>query len=495
MLRRSTHLQRAATLGVVTVLVMGTAAIGADDAGSARAGLFESTWPTGRSDQWRTGAAQGAGLPADFDPTSLVAATAPLPPVPMWGVTDTADAIFVLGGSPYLIDLFSNASLDDGGVSPAQDRFAVTAAVSATVAPYVAKIDPATMTVTDTLELPRGSTLNYTSSLALHANGHLYTIAAATLYEIDPETMAIVHSLALPTFDSAPGQTIYNSVQVSPLNGDIITKGIDAGDSSEPAKLLSIDTSDLSLRFASDVPIASTRIGTVLQGDELYVYASDDTRTQRFSVTDDAFVTDEAWAETYRTPGDGTTPAVSMVNMGPEGPVLFPNNNTVIYGVSAPLQLYVQATTTTEDTLTSMDATSVTGPGGTFYPAVADPYVTRMVVANDQMNRVIAGWNMADDGTMTKVWETHRYRSSAGSAIASDQGQLYIDDLRCEDGDIDCSYYLVVLDVTTGEQLAEIEVAGTTPSLGQIFLGKDDLFFISSEAGKGGGFITRVSVR
>jgi hypothetical protein len=182
-----------------------------------------------------------------------------------------------------------------------------------------------------------------------------------------------------------------------------------------------------------------------------------------------------------------------MVNMGPQGPVIFPNNNTVIYGVSAPLQLYVQATATTEDTLTSMDATSVTGPGGTFYPSVADPYVTRMVVANDQMNRVIAGWHMADDGTMSKVWETDRYRSSAGSSIAADQGHLYIDDLRCAEADSDCRTFLIVLDVTSGEQLAEIEVAGTTPTLGQIFLGDDSVYFTSSEAGKGGGFITRVS--
>ncbi len=293
--------------------------------------------------------------------------------------TYTDDAIFVLGGSPYLIDLFSNASLDDVGVSPAQDRFAVTAAISAAVSPYVAKIDPATMTVTDLLELPRGSTLNYTSSLALHENGHLYTIAAATLYEIDPETMSIVRSLALPTFDSAPGQTIYNSVQVSPVSGDIITKGIDAGDSSEPAKLLSIDTADLILRFASDVPIASTRIGTVS------ARAMTCTSTRRTTPGPSG-----SWSPTMASrptrPGPpriapratAPRPAVSMVNMGPDGPVLFPNNNTVIFGVTAPLQLYVQATTTTEDTLTSMDATSVTGPGGTFYPvggrSVRDPH-------------------------------------------------------------------------------------------------------------------------
>jgi hypothetical protein len=124
---------------------------------------------------------------------------------------------------------------------------------------------------------------------------------------------------------------------------------------------------------------------------------------------------------------------------------------------------------------------------------VADPYVTRMVVANDQMNRVIAGWHMADDGTMSKRWETDRYRSSAGSSIASDQGHLYIDDLRCDDGGSDCRYFLIVLDVTSGEQLAAIEVAGTTPILGQSFLGRDDVYFISSEASKAGGFITRVS--
>jgi hypothetical protein len=63
---------------------------GAQGAGSvddARRGLYSSTWPYGRSDDWRTGAATGAGLPAGFENGPLVTQSLTLPSTPYWGVT------------------------------------------------------------------------------------------------------------------------------------------------------------------------------------------------------------------------------------------------------------------------------------------------------------------------------------------------------------------------------------------------------------------------
>jgi hypothetical protein len=173
--------------------------------------------------------------------------------------------------------------------------------------------------------------------------------------------------------------------------------------------------------------------------------------------------------------------------------VVFPNNNTVIFNVTAPLSVFTQSTTI-DAAVSSSLATSVSTAGGSFYSVAADPYVSQMVITNDQINRVMAGRRLEGDGTLSRVWETDRYRSSAGTAIAPDQGHLYIDDLRCATGDADCETYLVVLDLQTGAQLDEIKVAGVTPTLGQIFLDADSVYYVASEAGRDGGFVTRVAV-
>ena len=112
---------------VLTFLVALTSStsFGGEFSVPGREGLIDSTWPYGRSDSWRTSAVVGgAGLPKNFDPGSLAAQYAPVDPVPFWGVTappdlcdDMAcsavgDNIFVLGGSPFLMKLFSFASPD-----------------------------------------------------------------------------------------------------------------------------------------------------------------------------------------------------------------------------------------------------------------------------------------------------------------------------------------------------------------------------------------------
>jgi hypothetical protein len=181
--------------------------------------------------------------------------------------------------------------------------------------------------------------------------------------------------------------------------------------------------------------------------------------------------------------------------MGDRNKVVFPNNNTVIFGVSKPLKLFMQATDTTDGTVSSVDATSATGPGGSFYSAAADPFDTMMLVENDQINGLTAGWRLMDDGTLTKIWETDSYRSTGGTAIGVDQRHFYIDDRRCDDSGGNCELYLVVLDLTTGEKLAEAKVAGVGPTIGQIFLSKDSVFFVATEPGESNGFVTKVSVK
>jgi hypothetical protein len=69
-------------------------------------GFADTTWPTEHADGWRTHAV-ATGLPSDVAKLRLHAATATMPPVPVWGYVGTGRDVFVIGGSPYLLDVFT----------------------------------------------------------------------------------------------------------------------------------------------------------------------------------------------------------------------------------------------------------------------------------------------------------------------------------------------------------------------------------------------------
>jgi hypothetical protein len=67
-----------------------------------------------------------------------------------------------------------------------------------------------------------------------------------------------------------------------------------------------------------------------------------------------------------------------------------------------------------------------------------------------------------------------------------DRDLLYIDDWK------DGHDHLVVLRLSTGEELASVTLSSRLPTIGTIFTGMDDdVFLISSEAG-GHGLISRI---
>ena len=69
-----------------------------------------------------------------------------------------------------------------------------------------------------------------------------------------------------------------------------------------------------------------------------------------------------------------------------------------------------------------------------------------------------------------------------------------MDDRECDADELNCTLFFVVVDLATGEEIARTEVAGTIASIAHIFVGEEEVFYISSEAGKPHGFITRISV-
>lgn len=82
---------------------------------------------------------------------------------------------------------------------------------------------------------------------------------------------------------------------------------------------------------------------------------------------------------------------------------------------------------------------------------------------------------------------------SAGAAIAYEQGHVYVDDRRCDAEGNNCTLWVVVLDIETGDHLAEIQVAGCQPSVSQMFVGPDAVYFIATETASPRGYVTRVA--
>jgi hypothetical protein len=210
-------------------------------------------------------------------------------------------------------------------------------------------------------------------------------------------------------------------------------------------------------------------------------------------VTDDGFTPDTSWSKPYRTDNDGTTPGVAMTPTGDHDTVVFPNNNTVLLGVTAPLETFSQSTADTSSGVSSVNATATDAAGGSFPPPPADPFTTSVVVAADAVNGRLAAWRIADNGSLTKMWVTDRYAVSAGAAIVSDQNRLYTDDRQCNTNGTKCTLYLVVADLTTGDEIARIQVAGTQPTIGRIFVSPDAVYYIATQGEGGNGYLTKVT--
>src|SRR5262249_3523974 len=102
-----------------------------------------TTWPTEHADAWRSHAAP-TGLPPDVRHRKLVPRSATLPPVPVWGYVGAGKDLYVVGGAPYLLDMFTKLILGAPRASiPLLTKRSQQYADS--LAPYVARIDARTM--------------------------------------------------------------------------------------------------------------------------------------------------------------------------------------------------------------------------------------------------------------------------------------------------------------------------------------------------------------
>jgi hypothetical protein len=453
-------------------------------------GYADTVWPTEHRDQWRTHAA-AAGLPAGITGRQLKVTTAEMPPTPTWGYAGTDGKIYVIGGAPFLLNLFTDMIL--GAPASEIPRMIAESRISSDkVTPYLARIDPATMH-TDLIELTGGTSINYTGGVLVHANGYLYAVARGVLFKIDPASFRIVLSKQLPMATNASGRpnefTAYNGMQAT-RNGDLILKGfpsISAGDTA--GVLLRVSPDDLSthaeLRSAE---IAAARITIATVDGREYLYLTGGTSLLRFRVDESAFVPDTSYTQPYRQPGDGSSAGSSAVFMG-EG--AFFADNTEPQATTA---MHLFGETATGSALSKVPAFTSSGTSWSFFMVAGDPFSSGIIVVEDQLRGRLSGFRTCAGGrTVEKIWENDSVKASAGVAIAYDRGHLYADDRQCTAGG-ECRLSFVVLDLRTGKELARTAVKGSRPSIGQIFIGPDEaVYYPATDVGTGHGYVNRIS--
>jgi hypothetical protein len=53
----------------------------------------------------------------------------------------------------------------------------------------------------------------------------------------------------------------------------------------------------------------------------------------------------------------------------------------------------------------------------------------------------------------------------------------------------------VIADLLTGDEIARVEVAGSQPSIGRIFIDADAVYYIATQGEGGNGYLTKVTAR
>jgi hypothetical protein len=441
-------------------------------------------WPSEKHDEWRTAAVAG-GLPASFK--SLHGKIVKLPPVPVWGYVGTDGDLYVMGGQPYLLDIYTKLIL--GSHETEKQLLAESFAYSERVTPYVAKIDPTTMATT-ILDLPKKHGVNYIGGMLVHSNGYLYAVARAVIYKIDPKTFSIVASARLPLIPGSSGKpnylTTYNGMQAT-IDGDLILKAF--ASNGTLGVLVKVDPLDLSIKASADsTAIAGARLVVATNGTEQYVYTAGATDSIRFLIGDSTFTLDDAFSQQYLVAGSGSTEGTSEVYMG-DG-VVFTDNTSP--NATTPMTVFAQRAADGSQ-IQSQPGFTGTGKGWNWEMPSGDPFHSGVLAIQDQLSGHVSGFLACSGGAaVKKLWENDRIEDSIGLAIDTNNGQLYADDRHCTAHA--CALALVVLDSRTGKELGRVKVGGDEPTIGQIFVGPHGaIYHLSTNTNRPNGYITRVT--
>jgi outer membrane protein assembly factor BamB len=455
-----------------------------DNIHKLKTGYYKTVWPSEHADLIRSHAVLSGGLTKNFDKSRLKVAATQLY-LPTWGYTRGKDEIFVIGGSPQFMTIFTESIKDGKSLSRLTAMIKSISDIFSPDISYVAKLNSKTLEKT-VLALDRGNTVNYTGGLLMHANGYVYAVSRSVLYKIEPIKMAIVKSIDLPLIGNRLTRywTTYNGLQVLP-NGEMVLKGFHLiNNANLDGCLLLIDPETLQIDVKQKVRVSSARL--MIADDYLYHVNAEE--SLRFKITDRGFVLDKDFTAKYRSKNDPGTQASS--------PLLLPEINMVVFAdntapnARTPLKLYAKSTKDKNSQMQSANAFTTATPSFNFFMIAGDPFINNIVIYYDPLNNRVSANKIFADGSIKLLWEKVNIKASASPAISAADGHIYIDDYKNGKDNF------IVLDLLTGKERGRVELSASLPTVGTIFIGENaDVFILNSEAGKDNGFVSRIFVQ
>jgi len=450
-----------------------------DRLANARAGLYPTIWPLEHADRWRTQCAPDGGLPSSFDPASLMLEVLELDQ-PMLGYTRDQDEVFVLGGMPFTMGMFTQGIIQNSAeVQMTLDDLLENLEQT----PYIAKINPLTLEYR-ILYLNECHAVNYPGGLLMHQNGLIYAVARSVLYKIDPGNLQILRSVKLPLVeDGMVGRfTIYNGLQVM-ADGDLVTKSAIAKTNPNEGWLLRIDPDTLDFRAAQRAHVCTARMCLAETQEGLaYLFAPDKSESRRFQIGKEEFSLDQGWSAEYRQPNAGVAGGPLFMRSH----VVFPDNG--VPGATTAMQIYRHPLINPPKKLTPHPAVS-NEIGVNFWKVLGDPFTNDhhgMIVTFVPMNGLVAAYRLESNGDLSLVWEKELKLSASPAAVPS-RDLLYVDDYS------NGQDHFVVLRMSTGEELTRIALPANEPTMGIIFPGAlDDVYLLSTQSGTKGGYFNRI---
>lgn len=437
-----------------------------------RAGFYDTAFPSERVYlNGSKGVAKG-GFPRGTT-TKDVAVEVIEMPYPVLLYTRKPDEIFVFGGTPLIIQDY--VSLADG-----------LPAGSNRPSPYLAKINTTSGKITY-LDLKMGSGVPYLGGALVHANGYVYVVSQVHLYKVEPNTMTIEKSLALPSV--GPG-TIYNGLATS-STGELILKSLTPKGGMQ--KIVLIDPSTLKVTFTLDYECASPRL-TVFpsKSGEEYLYHLNKKQTFRWLIKPGSLTLDKNWVVGFDPTGLGVGNNDEPTSPVIVGDMIYYTTNTNT-DAKTPMRVFWQDINATY----TPDMPPLTGPllfdskadrAGWSFTGLAGDDATGVLFANDQLNGLLMGFRLNKDGKIERLWE--RKIKTAQTTTSSGTGMIYVADYA------DKVLNLVVLDVLTGEELLRIPTPAVRSSIGSIiFTENGDVYLAANEPGQATGKLIRFYIR
>jgi hypothetical protein len=443
-----------------------------------RASLYATTWPTDMANLNRSNTVVNAGLPRNVTVATVAIESVEMP-YPVFAYTRDEDQVFVIGGTSFVLDRYVSEidGMGDLGLLQGQS------------APHITKYNPFTGEQTR-LELDRGTGSDYVGGALVHANGYVYVVFQSHLYKIEPESMSIERSVDLPL---APGLasrfTVYNGLSTS-STGELITKYWSLV--GEASSFFLIDPDTLEITHHLDYPGASPRLTVAPAKDGAeYLYHLNTQETFRMRIEPGALMVDPNWVSRYDPYNTG-----QAENEEPTSPVVakdrvFYTTNTV-FSAKDPMRIFWQDVEMTY----SRTSTSLTGPelfagseeGGWsfFHLSIDEP--TGIIIGNDQGNSLLTAVRAIGDKKIERLWQIE-LKTSARPVIVSDREMVYANDF------VDGRDHLVVLDLTTGEEMLRVPTPATRATIATIIVSSaNEVYFGSNEPGQPIGLFHRIYV-